>query len=170
MICMKRGSIEISFGMIFSVIIIIVIIGVAVYAITAFLQIGESAEISLFYQGLEKGVNDAWTSATTNRVVSLSLPKSIEFVCFGSLATGVAPDKYRDEMQELKEYSSGFQQQNTNSFLYPPGKAGDFAFKKVNKIDFSSLGTFDCFEVKGGKVRIRLSKGEFDSLVKVGRE
>ena len=169
--CMiKRGSIEISFGMIFSVIIIIVIIGIAVYAITSFLNIGESAEISLFYKELQKSIDDAWTSATTSRVITLSIPKSIELVCFGSLATGVAPDKYRDEMQELKEYSSGFQQQNTNSFLYPPGKAGDFAFKKVNKIDFSSLGTFDCLETRNGKISIRLSKSEFESLVKVGRE
>ncbi len=164
----ERGSIEISFGMIFSIIVMIAIIGVAVYAITAFLQIGKVTEMSLFYQRFQENVDGAWSSATTNKVVSLSIPKQISFVCFGSLNSAF-PAKYQDEFNSLREYSSAFQQQNTNTFLYPPKNAGKFAFKKVEKIDTSSL-VFDCFEVKNGIVKIRLSKSEFDSLVKVGHE
>jgi len=167
---MKRGSIEISFGMIFSIIVMVAIIGVAVYAITVFLNVGKVTEIGLFHQRFQETVDDIWSSAVTNRAVSFSLPKSIELVCFGSIANPLNDNKYSDELNELRDYSSGFQQQNTNTFLYPPSKADDFAFKKVEKIDVSSLGTFDCFEVKNGKVNIRLSKNEFDSLVKVGRE
>lgn len=166
---MKRGSIEISFGMIFSVIIIIVLIGVAVYGITIFLQIGKSAEISLFYEEFQESVNEIWSSATTNKVASFPVSKSIKFVCFGSLS-GAYSGGYNQQFNSLKESSSGFQQQNTNTFLYPPEKAGEFTFKKIDKIDATSLGAFDCFEVRKGKVSIRLSKGEFESLVKIRHE
>ena len=166
---MKRGSMEISFGMIFSVIIIIAIIGVAVYAITTFLQVGEAAELSLFHQSLEKSVDDIWSSASSSRLFIFSLPKTIESVCFGSLTTSSSID-YDRELKELKMYSSGFEQQTTNTFLYPAQKAGEFAFKKVDKIDLSELARFDCFESRNGQVKIRLSKAEFDSLVKVQHE
>ena len=167
----KRGTIELSFGMIFSVIIIIAIIGVAVYAITAFLQIGKTSQLGLFHQRFQETVDDIWSSSITNKVVSFSVPSSVELVCFGNLAGNSYNPKYENEFKELKRYSSGFEQQNTNRFLYPPAKAGELAYKKVDKIDFTALTNgFDCFEVRDGNVRIRLEKNEFDSLVKVEHE
>jgi|SRR3989344_4556923 len=167
---MKKGSIEISFGMIFSIIIIIALIGVAVYAITAFLKFSSVAQMGLFYEEFQNNVDDVWSSATTNRIFYFSMPSSINFVCFGSIANNIDAGRYNSQLKALRDVSSGFQQQNTNTFLYPPEKAKDLAFKKIDKIDTSSLGEFDCFEVKSGKVGIRLSKGEFESLVKVGHE
>lgn len=167
---MRKGSIEISFGMIFSVIIIITLIGVAVYGITIFLDVGKTAEIGLFYEEFQKTVDEIWSSATTNRVVDFSIPNGIEFVCFGSIANNIDAGRYTSQLRALRTASSGFQQQSTNVFLYPPENAKDFAFQKIDKIDTSSLGTFECFEVRNRKVSIRLSKGEFESLVKVMRE
>lgn len=166
---MKKGVMEISFGMIFSVIIIIAIIGVGVYAITTFLQIGKSTQIGLFHEKFSETVEEIWASAITNRVVSFSISNSIEYVCFGSLESG-SGGRYAAQFTKLREHSSGFEQQNTNMFLYPPDKAEDFAYKKAEKVDLSSLGGFDCFSVEDGIVRIRLSKNEFDSLVKVQHE
>ncbi len=167
----KRGAIELSFGMIFSIIIMIAIIGVAVYAITTFLNIGKVSQISLFHQRFQDTVNEIWSSSITNKVVTFSLPGTVEFVCFGNLAGNSYNPKYEEEFNELKRYSSGFEQQNTNRFLYPPGKAGELAYKKVDKIELSGLTNgFDCFEVRDGSVRIRLQKNEFDSFVKVEHE
>lgn len=167
---MKRGSIEISFGMIFSIIIIIALIGVAVYAITAFLDFSGSAQMGLFYQEFQDSVNNVWSSATTNRVFTFTVANSIDFVCFGNIAGNIDAGQYNVQLNKLREGSSSFQQQNTNTFLYPPDKAGDLAFKKIDKIDTTTLDDFDCFEVESGKVRIRLFKGEFDSLVKIQHE
>ncbi len=164
---MVKGSIEISFGMIFSIIIIVALIGVAVYGITIFLDVGKSAEMGLFYDEFQKSVDEIWSSATTNRVIDFSIPNGIEFVCFGSIANNIDAGRYNTQLKNLRTASSGFQQQSSNTFLYPPEKAGDFAFKKIEKIDTSPLGTFDCFPVRDRKVSIRLSKGEFESLVKV---
>ncbi len=167
---MKRGSIEISFGMIFSIIIIIALIGVAVYAITSFLDFSESAQVGLFYEDFQKNIDSVWSSATTNRVVSFSIPNSINFVCFGSILNNVDSGNYNLQLKKLREESSRFEQENSNVFLYPLSSAKDLAFKKINKIDTSGLGSFSCFEVKSGKLNIRLSKGEFESLVKIQRE
>ena len=156
--------------MIFSVIIIITIIGVAVYAITAFLQVGKTAQLGLFHREFQKTVDEIWSSATTNKLVSFAIPTSIEAVCFGSIEGREIQGRYSEEFEDLKKYSSGFEQKNNNVFLYPSQKAKDFAFNKIDKLDLSGLGEFDCFETKNGEVKIRLSKGEFDSLVKVGHE
>lgn len=167
---MKRGSIEISFGMIFSIIIIIALIGVAVYAITIFLDFSGTAEVGLFYEEFQNSVDSVWSSATTNRVFTFSLPRGINYVCFGSIANNIDAGRYSNVFTDLRRASSGFQQQNNNVFLYPPKKADDLAFYKIDKIDTSGLGEFDCFSASSGNVKIKLSKGEFDSLVKVSHE
>src|SRR3989344_5058326 len=155
--CMsKRGAIELSFGMIFSVIIIIAIVGVAVYAITTFLNIGKTSQFGLFHQRFQETVDDVWASSITNRVVSFSLPSDVKLVCFGSLSGSTYNPQYAEEFQELKRYSSNFEQQNTNRFLYPSDKAGEFAYKKVDKVDLSGMTNgFDCFRVTSGTVKIR---------------
>ena len=159
----KRGALELSFGMIFSVIIIIAIVGVAIYAITTFLNIGKTSQIGLFHQRFQETVDDVWASSITNRVVSFSIPKSVKLVCFGSLSGSTYNPQYEDEFRELKRYSSNFEQQNTNRFLYPSDKAGEFAYKKVEKVDLSGmLNGFDCFPVDSGTVKIRLIKEDFD--------
>lgn len=166
---MAKGSIEISFGMIFSVIIIIALIGVAVYGITIFLDVGKTAETALFYEEFQKSVDEIWSSATTNRVIDFSTSSGIEFVCFGSIVNNINAGRYSGQFNSLRQASSGFEQQNTNTFLYPPEQADNLAFKKIEKIDTSPLGVFDCFQVRDKKVSIRLVKEEFDSLVKVQR-
>lgn len=166
----KRGAIELSFGMIFSIIIMIAIIGVAVYAISAFLDIGTASQFGLFHQQFQETIDEVWASSITNKVSSFSIPKSIDLVCFGSLSGSSYNPRYEDEFNELKRYSSNFEQQNTNRFLYPSDKGGEFTYKKVGKIDLSTMNGFDCFEVKSGVLKIRLVKEEFDALVKITRE
>ncbi|KKS11110.1 MAG: hypothetical protein UU67_C0084G0007 [Candidatus Daviesbacteria bacterium GW2011_GWB1_41_5] len=167
----KRGVIELSFGMIFSVIIMIAIVGVAVYAITTFLNIGKTTNLALFHQKFQETVDDVWASSITNRVFSFLIPSSVNMVCFGSIAGSSYNPAYENEFRELKRYASRFEQQNTNRFLYPPGKARDFAYKKVDKIDIGGLtNEFDCFAVSDGKVRIRFVKEDFDPLVKIQHE
>lgn len=149
----------------------IAIIGVAVYAISAFLNIGKTSQLGLFHQKFQETVDEIWASSITNRVVSFSLPNSIELVCFGALDGNSYNPEYENEFTELKRYASGFEQRNTNRFLYPQDKGKDFAYKQVDKIDITDLvNGFDCFEVRNGNVRIRFEKNEFDSLVSVKHE
>tara|TARA_Y100000310_G_scaffold344558_1_gene457965 strand:+ start:3158 stop:3667 length:510 start_codon:yes stop_codon:yes gene_type:complete len=164
----KRGSIQISFGMIFSIIIIIAIVGTAIYAITSFVGIGKATEMALFHQEFQESVNDVWATSITNKIVKFGLPTGIELVCFGSLESNNINQDYSGEFDELRRYSNNLDKQNANRFIYPIDKAGDFTFSKVEKIDLSELDTgFECFEVRNGELKVRLVKGQNDALVKL---
>lgn len=169
----RKGAIEISFGMIFSIIIIVAIVGVATYAIVYFLDLGKATEMSLFHQKFQETIDDVWSASITDKVVSFTLPAGIELVCFGDLSSNSWDINYEDERRNLIRYASNYDKQNTNRFIYPIEKAGDFAYKKVDKIDLSELGTgtdFECFETRNREIRVRLEKDTFDSLVKVKKE
>ena len=58
----KRGQIQISFGMIFSIIIIIAIVAVSIYVITIFLDFNKCGKVVLFYEDLEEEIQKAWES------------------------------------------------------------------------------------------------------------
>lgn len=78
----KRGQIHLSFGMIFSILLIIVFIAFAIYAVMQFLSLQNSIKISNFYNSLQNDVNTAWNSENSNKAVSYDLPSYIKEVCF----------------------------------------------------------------------------------------
>ncbi|VVB82073.1 Uncharacterised protein [uncultured archaeon] len=78
----KRGQIELSFGMIFSIILIIIFLGFGIYAIIKFLQFQESIQISTFSSDFQSDVNKMWKSSQGSQVVTYTLPSKIISVCF----------------------------------------------------------------------------------------
>ncbi len=78
----KRGQIQLSFGMIFSIILIIVFIAFAIYAIIQFLGLQNSIKINTFYSTLQGDVNTIWNSAQATQAKSYNLPSSIKEICF----------------------------------------------------------------------------------------
>ncbi|MDP4039905.1 MAG: hypothetical protein Q8P57_04995 [Candidatus Pacearchaeota archaeon] len=166
----KRGVLSLSFGMIFSIIMIIAIVGVASYIIISFIGLGSDTEVVLFHQEFQETIDEIWGSAITNKVFSFNLPGNIELVCFGDLKGSTYELQYKEEYDEFKEFSSNFEKENTNRFIYPMKFAGDFAFSEVDRISLTGLGSdFECFEVKSGKIEVRLEKGDFDSSVRIKR-
>ena len=81
---MKRdkGQMELSFGMIFSIILIIVFIAFAFYAIYKFLGIQDSAKIGLFKNDLQSDVDKMWRSSQGSQEVEYSLPLKVKEICF----------------------------------------------------------------------------------------
>jgi len=155
--------------MIISIIMIIAIVGIATYVIVHFIGLGKATQLGLFYQDFQDSVDDVWNSAITNKVFSFNLPTEIKSVCFGDLNGRGFDTKYEEEYEELKEFSSGFDRENKNMFLYPVGKADEFAYLNVEHVDLSGIENgFSCFDVRSGKVEIRLEKAEYDSEVRVG--
>ena len=159
----KRGDIELSFGMIFSIILIAVVIAVGIYAINYFVGLGKCSEVGLFYKDLKEEVDRAWNSEITRESFDSRLPSGIASVCFGSLENGGG--KFLEEYNALRRYRN----QEGNVFLYPPEKSCDQPVLKVEHIDFSDLGNFECFDVIDGVVKFKLEKESFDNLVKVRR-
>ena len=158
---MKRGSIEISFGFIFSIIVAAAIIGVAFYAITYFLNLGKSSGVALFYQDFQEEIDSAWSSEIVKDRFVGNLPGSIKAVCLkdeNSVGSG-------EEYDALKDYfiSKG------NMFMYPPENAYNQVSRKIQHVDLSEIG-WHCFRNRDGKVEIPYEKGSFDALVRIKKE
>jgi len=93
----KRGQLQLSFGMIFSIILIIVFIAFAFYAIMKFLDIKDTALIGKFQNKLQKDVDKIWKGQQGSQKVEYILPNKIEAVCFVN-------DEYENLIYQSKEF------------------------------------------------------------------
>ncbi len=153
----KRGQFSISFSMIFSIIIIIAIVGVAFYVISGFLSTSKCAEVGLFYDDLKNYIEKAWQSTIHQDTFSSALPSGIESVCFGNIAQA---------SQEYNEIKKAFINSNGNVFLYPPQKACDSSLSAI-KLEHVQINNFFCKNVENNKIEIKTSKDKFDALVTI---
>jgi hypothetical protein len=166
----RKGAIQLSFGMIFSVIMIIAIVAITGYVISYFVNLGKATNVGLFYDRLQDEVNVVWNSAISSKTLSFNVPSEIKSVCFGDLNARNYDSRYREEYEHLRRFSSNFEKENKNMFLYPTQEAGEFAFNKLEHVDFSDLGEeFTCFDVKNGEVKIGFEKENYDLEVRVNR-
>ena len=158
----RKGDLSLSFGMIFSIILIIGILGVSFYAINYFLDLKKCTDYGLFIQDFEKKVVDAYNSDSIKLTFTGSLPSAIKEVCFGSFKSSSTLPEY----QEIKRvYGST----NGNMFFYPIASAVDIcgkaAYRNIEHLNTDRLGGFTCFQVKSGKLTLKLEKGSFDDSV-----
>ena len=162
----KRGQFRISIGMIFSIIIIVATITVAIYAITFFLDFGKCSRVGIFYKDLEGKVNEAWRSDITRETFTGSLPSGTDYVCFGNLTQSVSDFDPRDEVRQNELRRGGGTRRN-NLFIYPPGICkGVLASFNLERAEADG---FFCLEVSRGKIDIKLRKDVTDSLVSLQR-
>lgn len=158
----KRGQIQISFGMIFSIIIIIATLAVAFFVITHFLNLSGCTKTSLFWNSLKGEVDKAWGGDFTQEVYSADLPSGITKVCFGNF-TQMPYDEDKALFEELEMYEKS----GRNSYLYPPEKACEgLAFYNLEHI---VTDKFFCVPVKSGKMSVKLSKTSLDVFVKLSK-
>lgn len=157
----RKGQLELSFSMIFSIIIIIAIIGVAFYVITYFLNLSRCTDVGFFYSDLQKRTDKAWASEITQETFTGKLPSNIKEVCFGSLnQTNVI--SYKSEYEFLRRYLN----LNKNIYMYPPANACDINLAYYD-LNHAQMPEFFCLPVKDGTLNIKLTKTSFDALVKI---
>ena len=148
--------------MIFSIILIIGILGVSFYAINYFLDLKKCTEYGLFIQDFEKKVDEGYNSDSVKLTFTGNLPSEIKKVCFGSFTSFSTLSEYQDIK---RVYGST----NGNMFFYPIAKAvnicGRAAYSNIEHLSAEKLGGFTCFEVNSGKVILKLDKGSFDDQV-----
>jgi len=165
----KHSAIQISFGMIFSIILIVAFIAVAFYAINYFLGIKFCADIGMFKDDLQETINSAWTSDSVSETFSLSLPGSINYVCFVDLADKNGNGRYTAYYDELKkDYTP-----EVNMFFYPIRKARECGLEKfeILHVDVEGITASEnpyCISNVQGKVQVKIEKGIYDNLVCVG--
>lgn len=161
----KEGQFEISFGMIFSIIIIIATVAVAGYVIKYFYDVGQCGGVGTFYQDFQGEITKAWESTISQGVFEHAIPGT-DFVCFANPKYPYYGKTFSVQYNSLKDYINSYGvDENRNIFLYPSSGCKGLEYNTIEHVNITS---FFCAPVKDGKVSITLGKNIGDSLVKIG--
>ncbi len=140
----RKGQMKLSFGMIFSIFLIIIFLAFAIYVIIKFINMQQTIQIEIFKDGLQADINRMWQSQQGSREVEYRLPSKINAICF-------MDDDYQNLMFELETPIDGKNIENINiSFI-------------------TSEGDPFCIPNIEGKVKMTLVKNYGETLVKITR-
>ncbi len=162
----KKGVISLSFGVIFSIILIIFFIAVAIIVIKSFLGTQRCAQIGLFKEDLQEDVRKAWNSPKQISTFKSTLPGGIEYVCFANLSMPL-----RGDDKEIGEIISVYEGEIANMFLYPAEKTCGLPYYNIKYLDLEKIVSLKnpyCIEVDNGKIDIKIQKELGDRFVRVG--
>ena len=163
----KRAQMKLSFGVIFSIILIVVFLFFGFYVIGKFIDTKNSIEIGRFTDGLQTDVDKMWKSSQGSQEAEYSLPKKIKKLCFVDyFSSGIGADA--EFYKELRQ----FYYEDENLFFYPVGSGGGLDSKKIQKIDIKKITQDEnpfCIKNDDGKIQMIIKK-DFDSgLVEIKR-
>ena len=160
----KRGQevFGMSFGVIFAIILIVAILAVGFYVISYFLNLQKCTETALLYNDLQAEVDNAWKSSIYQDIFEAKTPRGITYLCFGSLRADGGVDNSRKN--EIIDYGDPLT--DDNMFIYPPTKACSAELYSY-KLSHVAIDGFFCVKSENGEANIKMSKGGFDSLVKI---
>ena len=157
-----EGAVGMSFGWIFSLILIVFFIFTAIYGINAFLNMQSCTQVGNFYDSLQKSVDNAYGSPYSDFEMDVKIP-GVNMVCFANLSEDITGslDAYED-LEKYKIY-------NANTFLLPTGKACDMPYKNIKHINLTKTIISKnplCFDISEGS-KIRIVKGYYDKGVTI---
>ncbi len=144
MIKRKNGQIKLSFGMIFSIILIIIFLAFAVYAIKTLLRIQDTTQTGKFISDLKSDIDRVWKSTESSEEKEYVLPSKIDAICFRD-------DEYENLFFQSDKFFEGGQIEHIN----------------ISKI--ISMEEPYCIENIEGKVTLTLVKEIDEALVTITR-
>jgi len=154
-----------SFGVIFSIILIVFFIVIAGIVIGSFLKTGDCARVGIFLDSFRSDVKRTWNSQVDSHVFKGNLPSKIDFVCFGNLSRSSS-----GEFQDIGFELGIFEGRNANMFFYPIGRACELPYHFINHLDIEKIAIANnpnCVSVDNGRVNINVAKGLNDRFVYV---
>ena len=162
----RRSQMQLSFGMIFSIILIIIFISFAFYAITKLLEWQRIQKVTSFINDFERDIDRMW-KAGGSQEVSYVLPSRIKKVCFidylGDKKEG------RDDEGVWREMDSFFNEKE-NMFFYPENSGGKIKARFIRNIDLKKITSEKnpfCFKNSEGKLKMRIKMSPEESLVTI---
>ena len=162
----KKAQMQISFGMIFSIILIIFFLAFAFFGIRAFLGVQGSGETAKFLNDFQSDAEKVWKSAQSSENEEYTLPDERSFVCFvdfSSSARGAKNGIYNELKRAYYE--------KENIVFYPLEFEGTES-AEIKYIDLTAITENEnpfCIENINGKIKLRLTKGFGDNLVTIER-
>jgi len=98
----KRGQQKISFGMIFSIILIILFISFAAWGVYKLINLKKEVEIEKFPDDLQDDVDELWKGSYGEQTPEpYSLPKEVDMVCF------VKPEYGKENLELIERREEG---------------------------------------------------------------
>lgn len=140
----KKAQIKLSFGMIFSIILIIIFLAFAFYAIKIFLGIQDDVQMKKFINDLKSDVDRVWKSTESSEEKEYNLPSKIDYACFRD-------DEYENLFFQADKFFEGGQ---------------------IEHIDISKMTSVEdlyCIENIKGKIKLTLIKEIDEALVTITR-
>jgi hypothetical protein len=156
-----------SFGTIFSILLIIFIIAISFIVIKSFLDSQKCAQIALFASDLGDDVNTVWKSHSEGgrQNINQVLPSKIDYVCFMNLT---APITARGIEETIGEELKIFRGVDANLFFYPVENACNTPYTKIEHLNLKRITQRQnpyCFTVEDGKAKILIKMGFNEDLV-----
>ena len=141
----KRAQMKLSFGMIFSIFLIIIFLAFAIYAIIKFINMQHVIQIETFKNSLQADINLVWqSSGESSYPKEYRLPTKINAICF-------LEDDYQNLMFESDSLIDGDYIENIDiDFITSEGEGDSFCIPNIE-----------------GKVKMTLVKDYGDTLVKI---
>jgi hypothetical protein len=157
-----EGAVGMSFGWIFSLILIVFFVFTAIYGIKAFLNMQSCTQVGNFYDSLQKNIDQAYGSSSSDFEMDVNIP-GVNMVCFANLSEEITgPLEAYDELEKYEVY-------NANTFLLPTQKACDMPYKTVKHLNITKTTLSKnplCFDISEGD-KIRIVKGYYDKGVTI---
>ena len=165
----KRGQIKLSFGMIFSIILIILFLSFGFWGIKKFMGLSDVAKIVQFKDGLQDDVDKLWRASQGAQNVEYYLPKDIEYICFIDYISGESGGRYSQIYREMRNTFMEYE----NLFLYPLGSSEGLDSTQIKHVDLSATISNEnpfCIENQGGKIKLRIEKDFGDESVTISSQ
>src|SRR3989344_9166689 len=163
----KADVMGLSFTTLFSIILIIIFIAVAFYAINAFLSSQKCAQIGMFVDDLRNDVDKAWDSQMTDSEFRGKLPSDLKYACIADLSKSMTSKGLEGD---IGYDISVFEGNDVNLFFYPMEKSCSLGQHKINHIDLEKITKErnpHCFPNEGGIVKMRIKKEFNEALASI---
>jgi len=161
----RRAQMKLSFGMMFSIILIIIFLAFAFYAIMKLLNLQGQVTVGKFIEDLQEDVDKIWAGSGGSQEFKGSLPSEITYICFvdyNSSARGAMQNLY----SRLRRVYTGYE----NLFFHPLG-ASDLIdsteIKHLNILEITSEANPFCIANTNKKVKMTLSRSYGEELVRI---
>ena len=161
-----KGAMEMSFGMIFSIILIIFFLSFAFFGIRTFLGVQDTAKTAKFLNDLQSDVEQVWKSSQASQEKEYFLPVKKSQVCFADFSVSKRGGKAQI-YDELKRAYYG----DENLVFYPVvfGESESAEIRYLNLDRITENENPFCIENMDGKIKLRLTKDLGDALVTIAR-
>jgi hypothetical protein len=162
----KRGQFRISFGMMFSMILIAVFVFLAFYVISMFLDIKDEVETGGFIDDLGDEIERLHKSTGgAEKTKTLRLGKDeITHVCFFDFERGQS-GPYDEQFNDIKRKTSA-----SDNFYFYPRRFAEFDSAEIKHVDMENFEQNPyCIRAQDREFEFRLSKDIGDSLIKISR-